>query len=180
MDPLVYQAFVDEIKTASLLDDAWSATKGAVTGAKKHIGAATEAGKQRLRHAGRRVRRAPSGAAEGALRSAGHAAGEGLKEHATEIGDRMGKGIARHGSGVGRSMGEGIAEYGGMAVRRAVGELKRHAQKVTSNPKVRAGAAVAGAGTVALIGRGIYKQHKRDQTQDRIADALETISKREK
>jgi hypothetical protein len=71
-----------------------------------------------------------------------------------------------------------MAKHFGNAGSELLHGARRAAEETLKNPKVRAG---LGAGALALGGlkaHSMYRQHERDKDQRRIADALESLSKK--
>jgi bacterioferritin (cytochrome b1) len=100
-----------------------------------------------------------------------------LVEQAQHVGDAFGKSVAPHGKELGESMGQGLSKHLSAAGGEAVGSAAKKLKELSRNPKARAGAALLGTAYVGTKAYGAHKQHKRDQTQERLVKAVERLGR---
>lgn len=159
MDLALYRAFSEEIKT-SAGTSLFGAVKEKIKEKAKDVGAAAS---ESAGHKGREL---------------GSAIGEGIAQHAPAVGSHLGAGIAQHAGPVGEGIGKGMAQHFGHAGGELIHGARRAAEDIAKSPKVRAGAAIGALAYGGLKAHQLHRQNKRDKDQRRIADALETLSKK--
>ena len=186
-----YLAFAEELKLAAEGDppglgqsikDKLKGAFGAVAekvqgGAKKVVATGARASKRARRVVGKARSRAAA-AARAPARAAAEEVGATLGRHAEGIGSSMGQGIAKHAPEVGQSIGKGLGEHlsrsGGEALKHTIAAVKEYGR----DPHVRAGGAALGTLYLGSKAYGAHKEHQRDQRNERIAKALETLASR--
>lgn len=191
MELVTYEAFADEIKLAGAwMDRTKRLGRRVVSRVRDAVNSGIEtasSAKETAQKAGRTVRLAPKTLVNRA-KSKLHDATKDVSEQAskktvatgTELGDAIGSAIKSHASDTGGRFGRSLASHSEEAGSKLVHGAWEGARSIAKRPGVIAGTAAIGAGLIGLGAHHAYRQNKRDQIQDRIAESLEAIARRKR